>query len=49
MTWFRYIRHERIAAYEALGWVIVDDLANTHHGDHAVLGKWAGEGEPKEP
>lgn len=37
MTLFRYVRHADIEAYEADGWVVVDDLAGTHHGYYAVL------------
>lgn len=37
MNVFCYVRHDDIAAYEADGWVVVDDLAGTHHGHYAVL------------
>lgn len=37
MNVFRYVRHHDIKAYEADGWVVVDDLADTHHGHYAVL------------
>lgn len=33
----RYVRHREIALYLSLGWVIVDDMQDTHHGLHAVL------------
>lgn len=37
MNVFRYVRHADIPAYEADGWVVVDDLSDTHHGHYAVL------------
>lgn len=46
MTWLRYVPLDAVGAYLALGWTIRDDMANTHHGAHAVLMVWTGEGEP---
>lgn len=45
----RYVVRDKIAAYEAIGWVDTHDLDGTHHGFHATLMKWTGEGEPREP
>ena len=36
-TSLRYVMHDETATYISLGWTIVDDLAGTHHGFHAVL------------
>src|SRR5579863_1083274 len=35
-TW-QFVTHERRSEFEAAGWVVVDDLADTHHGAHSVL------------
>ena len=45
--WFKYVPHENVSEYLSSGWEIADDLRVTHHGSHAVLMRWAGEGEPK--
>lgn len=37
MNVFCYVRHADIPAYEADGWVVVDDLSDTHHGHYVVL------------
>lgn len=34
---FRYVQHDDIASYEATGWIVVNDMADCHHGVHAVL------------
>ena len=34
MNVFRYVRHHDIKAYEADGWVVVDDLAAARNGRH---------------
>lgn len=44
-SWFRYVRHADIAAYEAAGWLYAACLG-PQHGQYAVLMQWAGEGEP---
>lgn len=49
IAWLRYVIHGRVDAYEALGWRVVDTLAGTSHGAHAVLMRWSREGEPVEP
>lgn len=33
----RYVRHEDISTYLLNGWKIVNDMAGTHHGHHAVI------------
>lgn len=43
---FRYVTHDDVADYIAKGWEVESDLAVTHHGRHAVLMVWRGEGEP---
>jgi hypothetical protein len=45
VTWFRYVRHADIPDRENQGWVVVDDLGQTH-GAWSVLMEWRGEGEP---
>ena len=34
---FRYIRHHRLPEYEARGWLILNMLADCHHGDWSAL------------
>jgi len=46
IEWLRYVPLQDVGAYLAAGWRIVDDMAGTHHGAHAVVMKWEGEGEP---
>jgi hypothetical protein len=46
ISWFRYVKHRDVPAYLAQGWVVENNMADTHHGRHAVLMRWAGEGEP---
>jgi hypothetical protein len=46
---FRYVVHSRVHQYESLGWTRLDGLDETHHGHHAALMRWDGQGEPKEP
>jgi hypothetical protein len=46
ITWFRYVPHDQLIAHLAQGWQVSDDLADTHHGRHASLCRWPGEGEP---
>ena len=48
-SWHRWIRlHER-EAFEELGWVALDSLEGTTHGNWSVHMTWPHEGEPKEP
>lgn len=44
-----YVRHPDIPAFEAQGWVIVQTLARTHHGEHAVLMRRDVETGPQRP
>lgn len=46
---FYYVRHADVPAYQALGWTRLNDLDGTHHGYHACLMRWDGEGEPVIP
>lgn len=34
---FKYVRHGDVDAHHRAGWMIVDDLAGTHHGRWSVL------------
>lgn len=45
--WFYYCPLDQVGEYLAKGWTIANDNADCHHGRHAVLMIWAGEGEPK--
>jgi hypothetical protein len=44
--WLKYVPLADVGKWLAKGWTIVDDMATAHHGRHAVLMKWTGEGEP---
>jgi hypothetical protein len=46
IEWFRLVAHSDLIAHHAQGWEVSDDLADTHHGHHASLCRWPGEGEP---
>jgi hypothetical protein len=37
--YFRYVRHENIADYERLGWLVVAEL-HPPHGQYSVLMQW---------
>jgi hypothetical protein len=37
--YFRYVRHENIADYEGLGWLVVAEL-HPPHGQYSVLMQW---------
>lgn len=45
MKWFRYVRHDDRAAFEAKGWKFSAYL-HAPHGRWSVLMEWGGEGEP---
>lgn len=47
ISWFRYVPHDMVEDFLAVGWIIVDDMQGTHHGAYSVLMKYTGEGEPK--
>ncbi len=49
MIYFRYVRHNDVERYTALGWREVDDLRPCHHDFWSTIMRWEGEGEPKEP
>lgn len=48
VAFFHYVTHANVPAWLDRGWIIADTLADTKHGEFAVLMKWAGEGEPPE-
>lgn len=48
-AWYRYVRHEDIAAFEAVGWRRVDGLTPCLHDFWSTILEWAGEGEPINP
>jgi hypothetical protein len=45
ISWFRYVRHAEVAAYERQGWIAVADLGPVH-GRWSVLMLWTGKDEP---
>lgn len=45
IQFFRYVRHEDVAAYERTGWAFAADLG-LPHALYSVLMRWTGEGEP---
>ena len=46
ITYFRYVPHAQVAAYEAKGWTKTGSLDGTSHGQWSVLMMWEGHGEP---
>ena len=46
VIWLRYVPIHELLTWLAKGWAIADDLQDTHHGAHACLCIWEGEGEP---
>jgi hypothetical protein len=46
IRYFRHVPNHRVPEYQAKGWRIANDLKDCHHGHHAVLMIWEGEGEP---
>lgn len=45
-TYFKYVPLKDVGDWLKVGWTVVDDLSGTHHGVHAVLMKWVGDGVP---
>lgn len=45
IRWYRYVRHHKIAEYEARGWIVCADLGPTH-GQWSVMMEWTGPDEP---
>lgn len=45
-TWYRYVPHAEVEAYEARGWTASTALLDTHHGEHATLVCWEHDTEP---
>jgi hypothetical protein len=45
-TWYKFVPHSEVAAYEARNWTASTALLDTHHGDHATLMVWEHDGEP---
>ena len=46
---FKYVDHEHVEKYEALGWRAVNSLQGTVHGLYSTLMEWIGPGDPTEP
>jgi hypothetical protein len=47
ISWFRYVRHEDRARFEAEGWAFVDDLGPVH-GAYSCLMEFQGDGDPNQ-
>lgn len=45
---FRFVPHDRVQAYQSLGWIDRGPSPG-HHGAHSRVMRWEGEGEPIEP
>ena len=45
ISWFRFVPHDEMAAYERQGWIAVADLGPVH-GRWSVLMLWTGKDEP---
>lgn len=46
--YMRYVPHEAVASYEAVGWRAIAPTPGAH-GVYSTLMKWEGEGEPPAP
>lgn len=44
--WFRYVPLHLVGEFLARGWTIDDDMADCHHGAHAILMRIECESEP---
>ena len=40
---FLYVRHADVDSYEAIGWVSLHCLGDTHHGRWSELMEWRGQ------
>ena len=47
ISWLKYVRLSDVGTYLAKGWTIRNDMATDHHGEHAVLMIFVGEGDPQ--
>ena len=45
---FRYVNHERVVEFLALGWIVRADLGN-YHGEFSLLMEWLCDCKPIEP
>ena len=48
-VWLKYVPHEDVAAFEALGWLRVAVSHFVHHDAYSVIMEWGGKGEPPVP
>jgi len=46
IRYYRHVPNSLVADMQAKGWKIAHDLKDCHHGFHAVLMIWEGDGEP---
>ena len=44
-----YVPREDVPWWKDAGWITTPILEGTHHGYHAVMMQWCGEGEPVVP
>lgn len=47
IEYLKYVPLSDVWKWLAKGWTIRDDMVTTHHGRHAVLMIWKGDGEPR--
>ena len=48
-VWLKYVHHDEVPAYEALGWVQVAMSHFVHHDHSSVIMEWGGRGEAPIP
>ncbi len=44
--WVRYVRHEMVPAFQAVGWELASSLSGTPHGEWSTIMKYPGQVEP---
>lgn len=49
IRWVRYVLHQDVEKYIALGWRATGALRGCHHGERADIVEWLGEAKPPEP
>lgn len=44
-----YVRHQDVADFYEVGWLISSFLERDHHGDWSIIMRWPYSGEPRTP
>ncbi len=44
--WVRFVRHEMVPAFQAVGWELASSLNGSPHGEWSTIMRWPGEVEP---